>query len=271
MSVLVYHDPPVELFERHVRYLARHYTFLRLEELVHALETNDWSRVPRNAVVITFDDGHKSNVELAPIFERYRIRPTIYLTVEPITTSGRFWFREPGVDPEPLKRVPDRDRRAAVEEAATRIPATRRTERHALDRDDVRALSRIVDFQSHSMTHPILTRCSARDAEWEIDESRREVAALSGAACTHFSFPNGSYGERELQLVSRAGYRSARTTDLGWVGASTDPFRLPMIAMPDSASVDVLATQLAGGLYAKRLLPRLRPRPSETSVATSAA
>src|SRR5436309_2464132 len=37
VGILVYHDPPVRLFERHLEYLSRHYVFLTLDDLVNAL------------------------------------------------------------------------------------------------------------------------------------------------------------------------------------------------------------------------------------------
>ena len=37
-----------------------------------------------------------------------------------------------------------------------------------------------------------------------------------GLKCSHFSYPNGDYTEREIEIVEAGGFRSARTTDLGW-------------------------------------------------------
>jgi peptidoglycan/xylan/chitin deacetylase (PgdA/CDA1 family) len=259
VGILVYHDPGAALLEKHLEYLSRRYSFVTVEELVRALESDDWQSLPPHAVVLTFDDGHRTNVELIPPFERHGSRPTIYLCSGPITGSGRFWFREPNVDPEPLKRVPNDERVATLERLrASAPPATAaRAERHALDRADLERMGTVVDFGSHSVSHPILPMCSRTEAENEIRQSRLDVARLTSTPCDHFSFPNGDYSERELELVRQAGYRSARTTDIGWNGRGADPYRLRIIGMPDVASVNVLAAQLGGVLFAKRLAGRL--------------
>lgn len=255
VGILLYHDPAFGLLKRHLEYLSKHYVFLALDDLVRALETGKWSRLPARGVVITFDDGYRQNVELVPLFKRYGIRPTIYISSEAVLKSGRFWFRESGVDPEPLKTVSNRERLAVLDELGVSDSGMAAlAERHAIEAADVKRLADVIDFQSHSVTHPILPMCTSADAEWEIQQSRIQVENLTGRPCEHFSFPNGDYSQREIEMVKRAGYRSARTTRVGWNGPESDLFRLRIIATPDVASVSVLAAQLAGALFIKRLL-----------------
>ena len=253
VGIVVYHDPPPERLEAHLEYLVRRYELLTLGELVEAITTGRWARVARPGIVITFDDGHRGNAALTPIFERYRLRPVIYLATESVT-SGRFWFLEPGIDPEPLKLLPTAERLARIE--LERTGST--TERQALDRQEVQALADHVDFGSHTVTHPILPLCDDEEAEAEISTSRSEVERLTGRRCAHFSYPNGDYGPRDVMLVRETGYLSARTADIGWAGPSTDPFRLPIISLADHASVNMLAAHLAGALSVKRAVLRAR-------------
>jgi peptidoglycan/xylan/chitin deacetylase (PgdA/CDA1 family) len=72
-----------------------------------------------------------------------------------------------------------------------------------------------------------------RSGEHEIAGSKAEVEELTGQPCRHISFPNGDYGPRELDLIRRAGYLSARTIEPGWVEPATDPYRLKIVPMPD--------------------------------------
>ena len=69
---------------------------------------------------------------------------------------------------------------------------------------------------------------------------------LTGRPCVAFAYPNGRYGRRELELVKRAGFRSARTTETGWNDPGTDPFQLRVLGMPDNASLNVVAAQSTG-------------------------
>ena len=84
-----------------------------------------------------------------------------------------------------------------------------------------------------------------------------------GEACLDFSYPIGDYGEREVALARRAGYRSARTIDLGWNTKGTDPFRLKVLGTEDDASISRLASDLTGitGYLARLRLGSLTGRP----------
>ncbi len=264
VGVIVYHDPTPERFEKHMRFLSRRYSFVTMTQLTDALRSGDRSAMPANALVITFDDGHQSNRELRPIFERYGVRPTMYLCSGVVRSNGLFWFRMPGVDPAPLKLLTPAERRAVP--SAVGAQSDDGLERHALTADEVRELADVIEFGSHTVSHPILPLCTDAEAADEIVRSRSEVEELSGSACYHFSYPNGDYTEREIRLAREAGYVSARTTEVGWNGPRTDPMRLRIVSGADQTSVDMLATHLTGLFRLRRLIPdglrrrRLRAR-----------
>ena len=101
--------------------------------------------------------------------------------------------------------------------------------------------------------------CTDEEAEEEeIAGSKAEVEELTGQPCLHFAFPNGDYGQRELDLVRRAGYLSARTIEPGWVEPASDPFRLTVVSMPDTASASRAVAQLAAVTFARPFLARRR-------------
>ena len=77
---------------------------------------------------------------------------------------------------------------------------------------------------------------------------------LTGKPCTAFAYPNGRYGERELELVRGAGFESARTIETGWNDPDTDPFRLRVLGMPDNASLNVVAAQSTGLPFLRDLM-----------------
>src|SRR5574342_541272 len=56
-------------FERHVRYFARRYRVISLDEVVDAIRSG--KALPHNAVVFTFDDGYADNFLAAEILKRY--------------------------------------------------------------------------------------------------------------------------------------------------------------------------------------------------------
>jgi peptidoglycan/xylan/chitin deacetylase (PgdA/CDA1 family) len=105
----------------------------------------------------------------------------------------------------------------------------------------------------------VLTTCTDEECAREITQSRIEVTALTGRECRHFSFPNGDYGHREIELVQKAGYSTARTVEVGWNDRRTDPFRLRLLTSAcDDLSVNFLAAQMGGILWAKEGLKRVK-------------
>ena len=188
VSVLVYHDPPPSLLERHLEYLSKHYRFLALGDLVDALHARDWRRIPPKSVVLTFDDGHRGNADLLPLFRRYGVRPTIFICSQLVGTNRHFWFSGAS-DPEALKRLPN-DERLVRLERETGFSPTREyptNERQTLSRAEIEQMKEHVDFASHTRFHPLLPSCTDEECEVEIRESKAEVERLTGEPCRHFS------------------------------------------------------------------------------------
>ena len=78
----------VEAFEEQLEYIAKHYTFITIAQLLSSLSDPD-SSLPSNAVVLTFDDGyldHYTNV--FPILESKGIQG-FFFPVSASTTGGQ--------------------------------------------------------------------------------------------------------------------------------------------------------------------------------------
>lgn len=139
-----------------------------------------------------------------------------------------FWWALPNLDVAALKRVPNAVRVATIERAFAEASA----EVQALPRAEIRSLGDAFAFGPHTSTHPALPMCTDDEAWLETEGSRTEVEQLTGRPVRHFAFPNGDFGQRELELVRAAGYHSARTTIVRWVDRHTDPYRFPILRCP---------------------------------------
>lgn len=245
-SILLYHDPTPAVLEAHFRYLADRYNFVSLSDLVDALGNGSWDSLPDRPLVVTFDDGHQGNADLLPLFARYNVVPTVYLCSQIVDTRRRYWFLEAD-DPEPLKPLDTAERIAVLArtgfEPAKEYPDNGR---QALSHAELAVMAPQVEFASHTRFHPILTTTSDPECADEILASKSELEALLGQECLHFSYPNGDYSPREIELLRAAGYRSGRTVDLGWNGPRTDVYRLKILGTEDDASVNRLAADLTG-------------------------
>ena len=247
VAILLYHDPEPAVFAKQIAYLSRHYTMIPLDTLVSALHRKDFSQVPPKSVVITIDDGHVGNAALLRIFKQYHIRPTLYVCTQIVDTHRHFWFKIEGhskAEKEKLKRLPNAERLACLKKTTDFEPEKPYPDRQALNITEMQAMAESVDFQPHTQFHPVLPRCTETECRREVLESKTDLEVLLGIECSHFSYPNGDYTQREVKIVKSGGFRSARTTDIGWNTAETPLYRLKAIPITDDAGLILFRAEL---------------------------
>ena len=247
VAILLYHDPKPTVFAKQIAYLSRHYTMIPLDTLVSALHRKDFSQVPPKSVVITIDDGHVGNAALLPIFKQYHIRPTLYVCTQIVDTHRHFWFKIEGhskAEKEKLKRLPNAERLACLKKTTDFEPEKPYPDRQALNITEMQAMAESVDFQPHTQFHPVLPRCTETECRREVLESKTDLEVLLGIECSHFSYPNGDYTQREVEIVKSGGFRSARTTDIGWNTAETPLYQLKAIPITDDAGLILFRAEL---------------------------
>jgi len=247
VAILMYHDPKPTVFAKHLDYLSRHWTVISLETLVSAIYQKDFSRIPRKSVVITIDDGHVGNIALLPLFKQHRMRPTVVVGTQSINTYRHVWFKIAGqakAERERLKRLPNAGRLGHLKQTTDFEPKKIYPDRQALNIAEMKEMTQDVDFQPHTQFHPILPYCTKTECKQEITKSKTDLETLLGIECSHFSYPNGDYTEREIEIVKAAGFRSARTTDIGWNTLETVPYRLKTVPIADDAGLMLFRAQL---------------------------
>ncbi len=247
VAILLYHDPKPAIFAKQIAYLSRHYTMIPLDTLVSALHRKDFSQVPPKSVVITIDDGHVGNAALLPIFKQYHIRPTLYVCTQIVDTHRHFWFKIEGhskAEKERLKRLPNAERLACLKKTTDFEPEKPYPDRQALNITEMQAMAESVDFQPHTQFHPVLPCCTETECRREVLESKTDLEVLLGIECSHFGYPNGDYTQREVEIVKSGGFRSARTTDIGWNTAETPLYQLKAIPITDDAGLILFRAEL---------------------------
>jgi peptidoglycan/xylan/chitin deacetylase (PgdA/CDA1 family) len=124
---------------------------------------------------------------------------------------------------ERLKGIPDALRRVVIADLPTQLqvtlplyaPATHRV----LGWSELRALeARGVRIGPHTMTHPVLARCTEETAAFEIEQSTRRVFQEMKNPSRIFCYPNGrvgDFGEREIALLRKTPVQSAVSAEPG--------------------------------------------------------
>jgi peptidoglycan/xylan/chitin deacetylase (PgdA/CDA1 family) len=209
-----------DVFESHVRKMARDYEFVSLDEVLSG-------KLPRRALLLTFDDGYRSVAELAlPILRRLGIPSVFFVTGAclerdslPLDNLLSHCCASVGVDRVAATLDPDSrgartfaqllDLVAAMPYARCLKVGDELAERFELDQARLRAKSRMFldprdlaglaaygcEVANHTRTHvfcrSIVDETSARD---ELVGHARRLESLTGRPVRAFSYP---YGLRE--------------------------------------------------------------------------
>lgn len=259
-------EPTGAHFREQLELLARSCTML---PLATALERLRDGSLPRGAASITFDDGYRNNHAVAlPILRELGI-PATFFVATGFIAGGLMWndkvieavracrakrldltelglgVHDLGSDEERtraiggllsrIKYLPPQDRSRTIDALAARAEA-RLPERLMMTADEIRALRAAgMGIGAHTVSHPILAKLPAADAEREIVASKRDLESIVGERVTLFAYPNGKPGAdylpEHVESVARAGFEAAVSTAPGSVTRATGPFELPRVAI----------------------------------------
>jgi peptidoglycan/xylan/chitin deacetylase (PgdA/CDA1 family) len=79
-----------EDFDMHMRYLKKYFSILDLNEAVSCIKSGE---IPRNSVVVTFDDGYENFYKVAfPILKQHNIKATVFLVTNLVGTEEGTWI-----------------------------------------------------------------------------------------------------------------------------------------------------------------------------------
>lgn len=86
------------------------------------------------------------------------------------------------------------------------------------------AIAKLFDIGSHTINHPLLTRIDLQTAWIEVNDSRKILQEKFDQPIDSFCYPRG-YANADLQkMVEDAGYESARSTLVGYIHESENPY-----------------------------------------------
>jgi peptidoglycan/xylan/chitin deacetylase (PgdA/CDA1 family) len=194
LEVLCYHKigvPPAgsqlgdlwvspEKFRAQVKWLLdRGYKTLLFSDLCRLHRDN--APLPEKSVLITFDDGYENNyIHAWPVLRELGARGNIFVVYNTIGKAN-LWHNP-------------------ASEAWVNM-ATLAQLREMQE-------SGVIEFGSHTMSHPRLTRLKHEDAVAELAESKRQLEAALGRAMPAFAYPygDGAYDERVRAAALEAGY-----------------------------------------------------------------
>ncbi len=177
-------------FKEQMAYLKENgYHTITPDELLDAFQNG--TELPEKPVVLTFDDGYQDNYEnVYPLLQEYGFKGSIFVVSDFVSMYPNY-----------------------------------------LTWDEIAEMQKsgIIDFESHTMTHPELNRLNEEDRWHELKGSKDNLEKGIGKDINYIAYPCGSYDSALEQMTKDAGYRAAFTVNYGLASPSENPFVLDRI------------------------------------------
>jgi peptidoglycan/xylan/chitin deacetylase (PgdA/CDA1 family) len=226
---------PPAVFAEQMEWLKANTNVVPLGEIVTALANH--KSFPERAVVLTFDDGFRDfHIAAAPVLLRLKLPAIVFLPTAYVGGKND-WAGQPAwVAPQPL-----------------------------MDWPDIRGLAeKGIEFGSHSVTHPNITKLEVRQLLDELEGSKTEIESRIGRKAEFFCYPYGRWNEQACGAVASL-YRGACSTGAGVVEPDADPYALPRVDAHYVRSMARFRTLFTQGFVRyvalRRWIRRLRGQP----------
>jgi peptidoglycan/xylan/chitin deacetylase (PgdA/CDA1 family) len=220
-------DATPQQFRRQMEMLARYGTPIGVDELIRALEG---APLPKNPVMVTFDDGYRSCHDIAlPILRAVGMRATFFVATGYINDRKLYWWERIAIclsqariasatitfpatvevkskDPRTqrmladlIKDTPNLDIKRFLDELCAAFGVewnddieAMHTNNLIMSWDHVRALSRAgMDVESHSRWHRVLQTLDDGLLGDELAGSKRDLESQLGRPCRAIAYPVG--------------------------------------------------------------------------------
>ena len=116
-----------------------------------------------------------------------------------------------------------------------------------LKKSEILAMTDLINFQSHTVSHPYLTQVKAKALEYELAESKRQVEALTGQPVSVLAYPIGDYNQQVIEATRRY-YRYAVVMGGGLYHLGDDPYRIKRVYVPRSLDLAGLTDELSAAV-----------------------
>jgi peptidoglycan/xylan/chitin deacetylase (PgdA/CDA1 family) len=195
-----------EAFEEQMAYLAYHgYHTVKIMDLLAAFEGR--KALPKNPVVITFDDGWIDCYDTAfPVLQKYGMTASFFIIAGSIGS----------------------------------IPAD-----HVMSWWEIEEMSQAgMEIGSHTMTHPYLTTLEPDMLASELQDSKALLEQHVAGPVEVLAYPFGLYDENVMVQTEAAGYRAALTIEDGLFDTSDNLLEMPRLTVPCGGNLDTFTALL---------------------------
>ncbi len=215
-------------FRDQIRYLKKNFSILRFED--------DWDKVDKPAVVITFDDGYYDNYENAlKIIDQEDVPTTFFITTGNLDTQKLFWWDELALHLEVIKErsgfsdgelhkiLKNKKFKEQDDFFSKYRPYYKSVDDETmgyyrfLNSQELYKFSqnKLVTIGAHTINHPKLSILDKEEIKQELQGSKKLLEEIIKKDVTVLAYPFGGYMDYNRDVIEvgkELGYKKATTT-----------------------------------------------------------
>jgi len=265
---------PVKYFDKLIKFISKHYDIITIDYLLENKSKN-----LKNKCIITFDDGYKDFLENAyPILQKYNIKSTLFVTVNPVNTNSLIWTSELNKAIENttkntleltfnnklnkynisntlqkqkvvfnllqiLKNISNKEQNKIISQIKTKLNYTKPDNINFLNWNDINKLKTQVNIQSHSLTHSFMTTLTDNELDEELIMSKKILSDKTNTNIKYFSYPIGDYNNNVIEKTKKY-YTSAfivsdNLVEVNKLSNNNYKYKIPRINITDKSVYEV--------------------------------
>jgi poly-beta-1,6-N-acetyl-D-glucosamine N-deacetylase len=253
LRVLAYHtvNNPIN-FENQLKYISTHFNVITPTELKEHLDNH--KKLPKNAVLITFDDGDTSVLENGlSLLEKYNMPAILFIITELLGTSKPFWWYEieqlldksiANSKVWEVKKIPNAERVAYLEEI--RKANQKKVTQRQLTLEELKLLhSKNITIANHSHTHPMFDKSTSEELDFEM-KMTANFLIVNGFEHELFAYPNGNYDLESEKILKKHSIKFAFLFDHLINVKKINPLRISRIRVNTEDNLNEFKTKVTG-------------------------
>lgn len=249
-------------FEKQLNYLRRRFTLIDYSDVD---EFFNGKQLPKQPLILTFDDGDISNYRIAfPLLKKYKIPAIFFVVTDLINTDKPFWWDEIEyyLDEDvayrkiwEIKNWPNSERLKYLKNLREKTSRPRLKYPQLTTPQLKEMQDEGIIIGNHSHTHPMFDKCSPEELNQELSKSFTSLQNL-GFSPEVFAYPNGNFSEDAEEMLLKHGIKYSFLFDHKINKGKIDPLRISRLIVNDTTPLWKFKLILSG--WHGKILPLTR-------------
>lgn len=254
LRVLAYHTvPDKKAFEKQISYLVQNYNIIGIDQLLDFFEEK--KELPRNPLLITFDDGDISVWENAlHILKKYKLNSCLFIITKLIDTNEENWFKtveknemNNGKSFLETRKIVGHYKNVNNAERLEEIKKYPPVEKQQLTAEQLHEMEKNGMFiGNHTHTHPMLNKCEVAEIKEEMELAKQVFEKHNLNGYSIFAYPNGNNSAETKKVLKDLGIKLAFLFDHKINEPEIDPLNISRLMVDSNMEINEFKAKVSG-------------------------